>query len=127
MSRRSLSRRDLSTAARSLPAESYNVNSIRPAAAQSGRRLPFIIDSLSGGGAERVMRTSPRAWQDELRGSHISSLLLDRGLSIYEVSRWIELELLGCRHSLSFAASRGKPLDGDRSITHAQAAAAEMQ
>ncbi|HEY3146817.1 MAG TPA: glycosyltransferase [Dongiaceae bacterium] len=70
-------------------------------AAQRARsHLLFMINSLAGGGAERVMCTLLRASQDELRDHRISLLLLDREASMYEVPRWIEVEQLDCRHSL---------------------------
>jgi N-acetylgalactosamine-N,N'-diacetylbacillosaminyl-diphospho-undecaprenol 4-alpha-N-acetylgalactosaminyltransferase len=71
-----------------------------PIAEQAHRRVLFIINSLAGGGAERVMCTLLRASQGELRDSRISLLLLDRESSMYEVPHWIEVEQLDCRHSL---------------------------
>jgi glycosyltransferase involved in cell wall biosynthesis len=71
-----------------------------PIAEQAHRRVLFIINSLAGGGAERVMCTLLRASQGELRDSRISLLLLDRESSMYEVPSWIEVEQLDCRHSL---------------------------
>jgi len=72
----------------------------RAVAEQARRRVLFIINSLAGGGAERVICTLLRASHGELRDCHISLLLLDRESSMYEVPRWIELEQLDCRHSL---------------------------
>jgi glycosyltransferase involved in cell wall biosynthesis len=69
-------------------------------AQQARRRVLFIINSLAGGGAERVICTLLRASQGELRDSHISLLLLDREASMYEVPRWIDTEQLDCRQSL---------------------------
>ena len=63
-------------------------------------RVLFIINSLAGGGAERVMCTLLRASQAELREYRISLLLLDDEPSAYEVPPWIEVEQLDCRHSL---------------------------
>jgi N-acetylgalactosamine-N,N'-diacetylbacillosaminyl-diphospho-undecaprenol 4-alpha-N-acetylgalactosaminyltransferase len=60
----------------------------------------FIINSLAGGGAERVICTLLRASQGELRHSRIALLLLDREPAMYEVPRWIEVEQLDCRHSV---------------------------
>jgi glycosyltransferase involved in cell wall biosynthesis len=60
----------------------------------------FIINSLAGGGAERVMCTLLRASQDELRDRQLVLLLLDREASMYDVPRWIDVEQLDCRHSL---------------------------
>ncbi|MEZ5830878.1 MAG: glycosyltransferase [Dongiaceae bacterium] len=64
------------------------------------RRVVFIINSLAGGGAERVICTLLRASQGELRDNHLTLLLLDREASMYEVPRWIEVEQLDCRHSI---------------------------
>ena len=69
-------------------------------ATQERRRVLFIINSLEGGGAERVMCTLLRASEGELRDSRIALLLLDREASMYEVPRWIEMEQLDCRQSL---------------------------
>ena len=69
-------------------------------AAQDSRRMLFVINSLAGGGAERVMCTLLRASEGELRGSRATLLLLDREPSAYEVPRWVEVEQLDCRHSL---------------------------
>lgn len=93
---------EFSTSARSLPVEPTGA---QPAAATSavpqGRRhVLFIINSLAGGGAERVMCTLLRASQGELHDSHISLLLLDREASMYQVPRWIDVTQLDCRHSL---------------------------
>jgi glycosyltransferase involved in cell wall biosynthesis len=69
-------------------------------AQQARKRVLFIINSLAGGGAERVMCTLLRASQDELRDSQISLLLLDREAAMYDVPRWIDVQQLDCRHSL---------------------------
>jgi glycosyltransferase involved in cell wall biosynthesis len=63
------------------------------------RRVLFIINSLAGGGAERVMCTLLRASETELRDSQVSLLLLDRDQSTYDVPHWVEVEQLDCRHS----------------------------
>ena len=73
---------------------------IDAAAGQARRHVTFIINSLAGGGAERVMCTLLRASRAELRDHRITLLLLDRESSMYEVPRWIEVEQLDCRHSL---------------------------
>jgi N-acetylgalactosamine-N,N'-diacetylbacillosaminyl-diphospho-undecaprenol 4-alpha-N-acetylgalactosaminyltransferase len=71
------------------------------AAGQARKRVLFVINSLAGGGAERVMCTLLRASHEELHDSHISLLLLDREASMYEVPGWIEVVQLDCRHSLA--------------------------
>ena len=70
------------------------------AAQQARKRVLFIINSLAGGGAERVMCTLLRASQGELRDSRISLLLLDREAAMYDVPHWIDVQQLDCRHSL---------------------------
>jgi glycosyltransferase involved in cell wall biosynthesis len=69
-------------------------------AQRARKRVLFIINSLAGGGAERVMCTLLRASQEELRDSQISLLLLDRDAAMYDVPRWIDVQQLDCRHSL---------------------------
>jgi N-acetylgalactosamine-N,N'-diacetylbacillosaminyl-diphospho-undecaprenol 4-alpha-N-acetylgalactosaminyltransferase len=60
------------------------------AVAQPARkRVLFIINSLAGGGAERVICTLLRASQGELRDSRISLLLLDREVAMSSAG-WIE-------------------------------------
>jgi glycosyltransferase involved in cell wall biosynthesis len=67
---------------------------------QARKRVLFIINSLAGGGAERVMCTLLHASQDEFEDSQISLLLLDRETAMYDVPRGIEVQQLDCRHSL---------------------------
>ena len=87
---------DFSTSARAAPTDV----SAAAVARQVRKRVVFIINSLAGGGAERVICTLLRASQDELRDSQISLLLLDREAAMYEVPRWVEVEQLDCGHSL---------------------------
>jgi N-acetylgalactosamine-N,N'-diacetylbacillosaminyl-diphospho-undecaprenol 4-alpha-N-acetylgalactosaminyltransferase len=94
---------DLSTSAHSMPTDSSNMKAGEAGVAARGARkhMLFMINSLAGGGAERVMCTLLRASQDELREHRISLLLLDREASMYEVPRWVEVVELDCRHSLA--------------------------
>jgi N-acetylgalactosamine-N,N'-diacetylbacillosaminyl-diphospho-undecaprenol 4-alpha-N-acetylgalactosaminyltransferase len=71
-----------------------------PVTGQVRRHVVFVINSLAGGGAERVMCTLLRASEDELRACWISLLLLDREPAAYDVPRWVEIHQLDCRHSL---------------------------
>jgi len=87
---------DFSTSARAVPTDVSAGAVAQPAR----KRVLFIINSLAGGGAERVICTLLRASQGELRDSQISLLLLDREVAMYEVPRWIEMQQLDCRHSL---------------------------
>jgi glycosyltransferase involved in cell wall biosynthesis len=93
---------ELSTSARSLPADTSGVTAGIAASVTTRRRrrIVFIINSLAGGGAERVMCTLLRASRDKSGDHQLTLLLLDREASMYEVPRWIEVEQLDCRHSL---------------------------
>jgi N-acetylgalactosamine-N,N'-diacetylbacillosaminyl-diphospho-undecaprenol 4-alpha-N-acetylgalactosaminyltransferase len=72
-----------------------------PAATESRtRQVMFIINSLAGGGAERVMCTLLRASQAEQREFRIVLLLLDRQAMTYEVPPGIQILQLDCRQSL---------------------------
>ncbi len=71
------------------------------AAIQSrAKRVMFIINSLAGGGAERVMCTLLRASEAERHDCHIMLLLLDRETAAYKVPEWVEVRQLDCRQSL---------------------------
>jgi glycosyltransferase involved in cell wall biosynthesis len=87
---------DFSTSARAVPTD-VGAGAV---ARQARKRVLFIINSLAGGGAERVMCTLLRASQSELGDSQISLLLLDREAAMYDVPRWIDVQQLDCRHSL---------------------------
>lgn len=87
---------DLSTSARAVPTDV----SAGATAQQARKRVLFIINSLAGGGAERVICTLLRASQSELWDNQISLLLLDREPAMYEVPHWVDVEQLDCRHSL---------------------------
>jgi N-acetylgalactosamine-N,N'-diacetylbacillosaminyl-diphospho-undecaprenol 4-alpha-N-acetylgalactosaminyltransferase len=64
----------------------------------SRRHVVFVINSLAGGGAERVMSTLLRASEEEHRQTDITLVLLDREPAAYEVPNWINVEQLDCRH-----------------------------
>lgn len=92
---------DLSASARTMTTEQPRARSNSSVeVSEPRRRVVFIINSLAGGGAERVICTLLRASQGELRDNHLTLLLLDREASMYEVPRWIEVEQLDCRHSI---------------------------
>lgn len=94
---------DTSTSARSLPATEPALESgAIPFAATGARtkRVLFLINSLSGGGAERVMCTLLSASQAEQRDAAIALLLLDREAAAYDVPHWVEVCQLDCRQSL---------------------------
>lgn len=74
--------------------------------APARRHVAFIINSLAGGGAERVMCTLLRASEEERRDVDITLILLDQEPAAYEVPAWVRIEQLDCRHS--FARSVGQ-------------------
>ena len=63
-------------------------------------RSAFVINSLAGGGAERVMCTLLRASEAERAEYEISLILLDREKTAYKVPEWVEVVQLDCRRSL---------------------------
>lgn len=73
------------------------------------RRVAFILNSLAGGGAERVMCTLLRASAVERADHDIFLILLDRDPPAYDVPDWVEVVQLDCRHGLlgSFAGVFG--------------------
>ena len=64
------------------------------------KRAVFIINSLSGGGAERVMSTLLMSSKSEREEFEIALVLLDSEPPAYEISDWIEVHQLDSRHSL---------------------------
>jgi N-acetylgalactosamine-N,N'-diacetylbacillosaminyl-diphospho-undecaprenol 4-alpha-N-acetylgalactosaminyltransferase len=94
---------DSSVSARGLPPADPTLKAdTAHTAATEGRtkQVMFMINSLAGGGAERVMCTLLRASQAEQRDFRIVLLLLDRQEIAYEVPRGIEVQQLDCRSSL---------------------------
>jgi len=75
-------------------------------AAPARRHVAFIINSLAGGGAERVMCTLLRASEEERRDFDVTLILLDQEPPAYAVPDWVRIEQLDCRHS--FARSVGQ-------------------
>lgn len=71
----------------------------RAAADGRTRQVMFIINSLAGGGAERVMCTLLRASHAEQRDARIVLLLLDRQEISYELPQGVEVRQLDCRQS----------------------------
>ncbi|MBI2257151.1 MAG: glycosyltransferase [Proteobacteria bacterium] len=65
------------------------------------RRVGFIINSLAGGGAERVMCTLLRASEEERRSFDVTLILLDRENPAYAVPDWVHIEQLDCRYSFA--------------------------
>ena len=63
-------------------------------------RVLFVINSLAGGGAERVMSTILRESEDKRASFEIHLALLDQETRAYELPDWIEVHQLKCRFSL---------------------------
>jgi N-acetylgalactosamine-N,N'-diacetylbacillosaminyl-diphospho-undecaprenol 4-alpha-N-acetylgalactosaminyltransferase len=60
----------------------------------------FIVNSLAGGGAERVMATLLRGSQEMSTRYRLQLVTLDREPDAYEVPNWVDLRRLDCRHSI---------------------------
>ena len=94
---------DSSASARHLPPAdpTLNADAVHSAATESRtKQVMFMINSLAGGGAERVMCPLLRASQEEQRHIRIVLLLLDRQEIAYEIPQGIEVQQLDCRQSL---------------------------
>lgn len=76
------------------------------------RRILFIINSLAGGGAERVMSTLLRHSQDMADQCDIHLALLDEEGAAYDVPDWITLHRLDCRFGLLTSIRRTWSLVG---------------
>lgn len=63
-------------------------------------RVMFVINSLEGGGAERVMSTLLRHSEAEAAEFDTSLVLLDREPPAYEVPDWLTVHQLDCRGGL---------------------------
>lgn len=63
------------------------------------RRAVFLINSLAGGGAERVMCTLLRYSEPARAEFDISLALLDQEPAAYAPPDWVDLHQLDCRHS----------------------------
>lgn len=63
-------------------------------------RTAFVINSLAGGGAERVMSILLRNLQEQSESGEIHLILLDKEQQAYPVPSWIVLHQLDARGSL---------------------------
>ena len=81
-----------------------------PMARQKRPCVIFVINSLAGGGAERVMTTLLKASQDKNATYELRLVLLDQEPATYDVPPWIEVDQLDCRHSLVRSVMRIIPL-----------------
>src|SRR5262249_52674131 len=71
----------------------------------SKKRALFIINSLAGGGAERVMSTLLSSSGSEREEFEIALVLLDVEKSAYEIPDWIDVHQLDSRRSLLRSAT----------------------
>lgn len=74
------------------------------------RKILFIINSLTGGGAERVMATLLRHSEDWRTQYDIALALLDDEPQAYAIPDWITIHQLDCGFSLIRSASRLRAL-----------------
>lgn len=70
------------------------------ARAERRRKVAFVINSLAGGGAERVMSTLLRASERETDRVDLILVLLDREPAAYDLPEWVKVEQLDAGHSL---------------------------
>ncbi len=66
-----------------------------------GQKIMFVINSLAGGGAERVMTTLLRGSQGYARTYDCLLVLLDRDDDAYDLPDWLRVHRLDCRHGLA--------------------------
>ena len=64
-------------------------------------KILFVINSLAGGGAERVMTTLLGGSQRYAERYEIVLVLLDRETEAYALPEWLRVIRLDCRHSLA--------------------------
>lgn len=64
------------------------------------KKVVFIINSLAGGGAERVMCTLLGALAEERESHDVSLVLLDREPAAYQAPAWVTVHQLDCGHSM---------------------------
>src|SRR3546814_13838119 len=93
------------------------------------KRILFAINSLAGGGAERVLATLLAGSEPWRARYDIHLALLDDEPRAYDVPEWVELHQLDARHRLlpSLAQLRAltgrlKPHEQPRFLTHANIA-----
>jgi N-acetylgalactosamine-N,N'-diacetylbacillosaminyl-diphospho-undecaprenol 4-alpha-N-acetylgalactosaminyltransferase len=65
------------------------------------KRVVFLINSLTGGGAERVMCTLLRHSLAECEEFEVTLALLDDEPAAYAPPEWVSVRQLDCRHSLA--------------------------
>lgn len=72
----------------------------RIGASQPAERLLFVVNSLAGGGAERVFSTVLAGLEPMLRSYEVHVALLDRDPPAYTLPDWVHVDQLNCGHSL---------------------------
>src|SRR3546814_16270088 len=83
------------------------------------KRILFAINSLAGGGAERVLATLLGGSEPWRARYDIHLALLDDEPRAYDVPEWVELHQLDARHKLLPSLTGLRPLAG-RLQPHAQ-------
>lgn len=68
-------------------------------------KILFAINSLAGGGAERVFARIVAASEPYLQGRELVVILLDRETVAYPLPDWVRVEQLDCDHAM-FASAR---------------------
>jgi glycosyltransferase involved in cell wall biosynthesis len=76
-------------------------------------RLLFVVNSLAGGGAERVFSTVLAGLEGELRPYEVHVALLDEEPPAYSLPDWIKLHQLDCRRSLVRSVLQLSALGGE--------------
>jgi glycosyltransferase involved in cell wall biosynthesis len=86
----------------------------RRSGAPDGRqRLLFVVNSLAGGGAERVFSTVLAGLEETLRPYETHVALLDEEPAAYALPDWIQLHQLDCRRSLARSVRQLAALGGE--------------
>lgn len=68
-------------------------------------KILFAINSLAGGGAERVFARIVAASEPYLKGRELVVALLDRETIAYPLPDWVRVEQLDCAHSMKASAT----------------------
>lgn len=90
------------------PRASSSAAASAAASSRSARRVLFLINSLEGGGAERVFSTVVNAVKPHLHGAEIQVVLIDDKPRRYEISPGIAVECLGSNGKFIDSALRLK-------------------